>query len=759
MEPALAYRREDDVKQVAQMFNARPRDQIERALADRISLQGVNSSSSSGQACESPDVRLRFQEDFATSLKELLEKRRFQWNSYESRLEKYFQRCLMDSKHLLGDDVYVLSRPLEDHTRELFSLGHKHREAISRIELSLKDLRQFLQLPGRFCAVRSRTVADMESALSLQRLRSAVVMGILAGFFDVAFGSERGNCVLLRWPNVWLEFLLILTPRDAESVLARLSDATFENRMRSRLLPLLDAVYALHGRRAENAAPVWVWVLGGGYEADVQRLDLNLQVRGLERPLRLSVLLEEVASAQDMIGAGDRDIVVVPSRTLQQHHVSGGTQPRVVVLSPNGQRSILAKQILDNLARLIPQYSIETTDASLVRNPARNFPLRDVTKMKRYYFVPRQSVSQKLQGFSNGARLWCSVRRSGKTTACDDLGIRLRDSRLAYQTCMKSEDENKLSFYDRITEAVAQGKEIPHTFLRSVVARCANGAGRVILVVDEYERLFDKLQEHAARSEERFRVVRQVVDQLYEFSLTNLLVFMGQRSDAHNIVMTYNHLAHAVEQEPFPLFTHGSEAEEFQEFVVKKVLASNETGLTCTEEFLNALFQETAGHPYLTVNVLTHFVDWLMEKRKVATNTVMQHGAFLEFVNSRLAVNRILRPGQNGRGYYDGFFEGRATNALSPQMGVADPWLYTVYWILRLISQQNSDAFCVDWQGFEGLMSKIPSLPETELPGPRTVLSTAAKANFLSYDPERETVSVKIRTLGRIAAGVEPRLS
>ena len=35
-----------------------------------------------------------------------------------------------------------------------------------------------------------------------------------------------------------------------------------------------------------------------------------------------------------------------------------------------------------------------------------------------------------------------------------------------------------------------------------------------------------------------------------------------------------------------------------------------------TAEFFDALFDETAGHPFLTANVLVEFVDWLIETKR-----------------------------------------------------------------------------------------------------------------------------------------------
>ena len=243
------------------------------------------------------------------------------------------------------------------------------------------------------------------------------------------------------------------------------------------------------------------------------------------------------------------------------------------------------------------------------------------------------------------------------------------------------------------------------------------------------------------------------------FSDSNLLVFMGQRPDAYKILMSSSHLAYRVRQEPFPLLVHGPAAEEFAEFVVDKVLSTERTGVGCTEQFLDALFEETAGHPFLIVNVLVDFVDWLIERGRFGKGSTMEREVFAEFVQSRLSIEEILLPGQNEEGYYAAFFSGAAEEALGRVMGAADPWLYAVYWTLRLIAVKDPVELCVSLEDFRDLVNKIPRIPETELPGYQKILTTATMANFLSYDVKQRNVRVKIRTLGRISAAVEPQLA
>ena len=84
-----------------------------------------------------------------------------------------------------------------------------------------------------------------------------------------------------------------------------------------------------------------------------------------------------------------------------------------------------------------------------------------------------------------------------------------------------------------------------------------------------------------------------------------------------------------------------------------------------------------------------------------------------------------------------------------------NPWLFATYWILRNLSNDEENGFRAPTADFERLTQGIP-VPTggLDLAG---ILRSAAQANFLRNDGE--AVSVKIRTLGRIASAVRPGLA
>ena len=392
-------------------------------------------------------------------------------------------------------------------------------------------------------------------------------------------------------------------------------------------------------------------------------------------------------------------------------------------------------------------------DSPITYNFAREFPLHEPNKAA-FFHVARTSVRALLQTFErrNGVRLWCSVRRSGKTTACLDMETTTGDSNIIPQTCGASQVAEAAVFYQKVRDAVALRKMVSGTFVKDTITECVQfdvDGGRTVLIIDEYETLFGLMQ-NAVKDDTatRYNVVQPILNQLAEFSHNNLLVFLGQQPDAHFILMDQNQLAPYVTQDSFPLFEHvrGTATGEFPELVSKILLGRIE----CAAGFLDALFEETAGHPFLTANVLVEFVEYLMEKKRRQVGLEVREEDFADFSSEKLDANGILRSSE-----YD-FFRHAAAAALSEQGYQDNPWLFTAYWILRLIASGNSDRFRIGRSSFQDLVKRIPVPRGGHLPEPSEILRTATRANFLSLDEPH--ICVRVRTLGRIAAAVQPML-
>ena len=241
-------------------------------------------------------------------------------------------------------------------------------------------------------------------------------------------------------------------------------------------------------------------------------------------------------------------------------------------------------------------------------------------------------------------------------------------------------------------------------------------------------------------------MVQPLLNQLTEFARDNLLVLLGQKPDAHFILMDQNQLAPYVRQDPFPLFEHdpGTRAGEFGE-LVGKVLTER---IGCNPGFLEALHQETAGHPYLTVNVLCALVDWLIEQRRPYRGLKLDRADFTEFHEAKLRPSQMAMSGDYS------FFREALTQAMSERGYRSNRWLFAVYWVLRKISRRDPEGLSIPKDGLHNVMETIPA--PGPLGDPWDILRTATQANFLQYNEDE--VGVKIRMLGRLAAAVRPGL-
>ena len=321
-------------------------------------------------------------------------------------------------------------------------------------------------------------------------------------------------------------------------------------------------------------------------------------------------------------------------------------------------------------------------NSPITYNFAREFPLQ-VPDKAPFFHVARTSVRDLLRTFErrNGVRLWCSVRRSGKTTACLDLGSTSGDSTIVSQTCGQSDREEARRFHESVRKALAAGEML------SDIVRERRGLGLRARRCREQEsgvghrRVRDALRVISTRRRRipaliRYNVVQPILNQLTSFSYENLLVFLGQEPGAHFILMDQNQLAPFVTQEPFPLFEHAS-GKTRGEFcvLVDKVLGGR---VECASDFLDALFDETAGHPFLTANVLVEFVDWLIETKRPQSALRVDAADFGGFASRRLKADRILSSGE-----YE-FFRRGAADAMSERGFKTNPWLFATYWILRI---------------------------------------------------------------------------
>ena len=706
-------------------------------------------------------------EDFRRALDALRERHIFQWSTfYRDCLAEFLGRFLDEMSRVPPNDGgRSLSALLAGHTRDAFSQGygfalskHGHEEALRK---SLTGLARFLTLPLDFYSVRSSASSDPRSALALRLLVSAAVSGILEGYSSASFGHQTGNSVLPRYPRSWMHYVAFLIPPHAEGVVDHLEAGFLADGLRTSVLPLLDALQRFHERPEDDFRPLPV---AGQFRWHQRRLDITVRPprdAASQRLVEVTAFLDDsFVSTADLDDAARRQVtLVVAPLKPDVRKMAFERKEMAEIVVPTGETR---QQTADHAFRVWGTAVAElrttwSSKAPIAFNFAREFPLHDQNRnLATVFHVARTSVRDLLRTFErrNGARLWCSVRRSGKTTACLDLDSTSGDSTIVSQTCGAAPSPDDTKFFQIVRAAVENGSMIPGTFVEEAIAVCAPPRAdehkRLVLVIDEYDALFGLLGTAVdERPSIRHTVVQPILNQLMTFSYDNLLVFLGQPPDAHFILMDQNQLAPYVQQDPFPLFEHAPQTTtgEFSE-LVRKILAER---IEYTARFLDSVFEETAGHPYLTANVLGEFVEWLIEKRRPQLGLRVKDADFTEFADNKLNADRILLSPD-----YD-FFRHAAAEAMSAQGYRNNPWLFTAYWVLRELSNDGSGEFRVERAGFPELMRRIPVPQGQPQPDSNEILRSASQANFLSFDDD--WVRVRIPTLGRIAAAVRPRVT
>lgn len=696
--------------------------------------------------------------DFEEALKELSEKHIFQWHTlYRDWLSDDFD-WFLDALATYVRYPQVLEKihdALVDHSKEIFEKGRRHQISQGEteqyaIDKSLKGLQSFLDLPIEFYSARLPSAADTKHATRLRALTSSMLSAILIGYSQLDFGVYTGRGVLAGYPRSWAHTLAFFTSDDLDALLDRIEQNDFVRGLQFYLTPLVEAIESLGDGREHMPLPALsqlrsdaglmnVWLRPSALSPYPQLIELECYLG--ERYVRQPDLLEAVRRGVT--------VAVVPTSAGSTRVTQ--TDPRfrgAVVLAeadlstvPRTRDAIKASLI----GRAYHQGTASSRRQPLGHNVARAFP-RDNPNLLPYYIVHRQSVRDLFRTFESrsGVRLWCSVRRSGKTTA----GARLDADATAgqvtvvKQTCdTTGETPNDDMFYKQVQEALTDGIWLPETFFRDLVRRCGDGqavSDRTVFVLDEYETLFGALSASLRRDNDlRYFVVQPLLNQMVEFSRENLIIFLGQQPNAHYILMDQNQLSPYVQQDSFPLFDHkqGEPREEFAQ-LIRKVLANP---VNPDASFVGAVYAETAGHPYLTVSILSGLVDWLIDEKRPVNKLELTREDFDQFAATRLRPRAVSL----NRDYE--IFHEAAREALSEAGRQRSPWLHEVYAVLRAMAQSSPETLRCTRGDFDAMAAGV----SVGIDAGR-LLATSSDSNFLAYDDQH--VWPRIRLLGRIAA-------
>jgi hypothetical protein len=205
--------------------------------------------------------------------------------------------------------------------------------------------------------------------------------------------------------------------------------------------------------------------------------------------------------------------------------------------------------------------------------------------------------------------------------------------------------------------------------------------------------------------------------------------------------MDQNQLTPYVQQDPYPLFRHTSST-GFSEFgqLVERVFQEH---INVDDGFIDALFVETAGHPFLTVNLLREFVDWLIDAERPVAGSILTLEDFAEFAAANLTRQRL-----GTRSEYRFFRDGAISEALGPYGRQRTPWLHAVYATMREICIAAPDTLECSRSEFDAIVDGL-DLAELGFHSD-LILTTASDANFLDFDDEH--VRPRVRLLGRLSA-------
>jgi hypothetical protein len=690
----------------------------------------------------------------------------FQWSTfYRDYLSQFFDEfASLGVSMKTRDATEYIKELLARHTKETFLKGYNHVKRHDTFEhavtKSVSGLQRFLDLPIEFYSARLSGDLKQDEAIGIRLLTSSMICGIIKGYSELKFEEVKGAALLSDHARSWGHVLTFLSSKHLTEVISLIPPGDFHDGVAMTVLPLSAVL-----DRLINEATIYsplpalsqlVW--------PDRRLDVTLRPPPYSpegRPVVIQCYLDpDLVSEELLAEAANREVAAVIAPLRPDLRASLATDQFSTIVVPVledatnvDSTSIRLSQVLENAIYRLR--SPRVGSQPLAYNFAREFPLSNPF-LTRYYHVYRTSVRELMRTFErrNGVRLWCSVRRSGKTTAGIDLGTTTGDSNVVSQTCdTTGQIAGGHLLYDAITMALSRGDQIANDFFMAAVTSCMQTGDtldhRTVLVLDEYETLFGHLAsavQHDLRM--RYTVVQPLLNQMVAFTRDNLLVFLGQQPTAHYILMDQNQLSAYVQQDPFPLFSHEHKKldGEFSE-LLQKILSNR---VRFDQSFADRVYTETAGHPYLTVNLMVELVDWLIKTRR-PLNSLSLTGADVSAFGSRM----FRRDNMSISAEYRFFRDAAIRQALSSNGKKQNPWLYAVYSIIRHISIDNPESFVCSRSDFGEIVSHL-GLDEMGLT-PDYILSTAQQANFLTYNSR--AVAPKIRLLARLAAVASPEVN
>ena len=711
--------------------------------------------------------------DYRPRLDALREKHIFQWSTHYRATIGYILKDLLRRIQLADSPDRLLllaSAEFQRHSLDIYTQGFRHitgqlanSESVAHSK-SINGLQRFLLLLVQEHTMLARNVRHSTDSRALRNACSALLTGILLGYADLSLGTHTGWALLQSRMPLWAHTLAFLRGSDLERLLELPNSNTASSTaLETILLPVLLALDRFFDKRQGDD---FLLTRVSRFSTNPLRLEFSLALPARASRQHLTILCyldgphgdhllvtEPVSAGVTLICLHMTPELRASSEGLFDGHVLDatkvGSEAEHIHSLSNLSLSILERRFTETLDN--PEDSLRR-----VHNYAREFPLEDPV-LRRFFLVERHSVKRLLELFEHGtgAHVWCSVRRSGKTTAAVDLAGSSGRSTVTIQTMDQQPHAPELNiFYEEVTRVLHAGRTLSKSFLSDVVRTCATAASPVnanapkhALVIDEYESLFGHL-DAAVRADSalRYSVVQPLLSQMVAFSIDNILIFLGQRPDAHYILMSQNQLSPLVQQDAFPLFEHQAKGTD-TEFAKLLSLVLSEK-IPFGPSFTDAVYAVTAGHPYLTVNLLVDFCQWLIENNVRAGAVRLTETDFGNFSRDRLTATAL----RNSTHY--GFFQKMLAEYLSELAREREPWLYAVASVLYRLCRNHPRALATSVPKYKEMAKDVASLASLT---PEQLLSAASRANFLAVDGGQ--VRPAIPLMGRLAAVAVPELN
>ena len=502
---------EPELKALIDRFFHKRRVSLSALLENKLSPQVEKRPTNSFKAPQT------LGDKYSARLDTLRNKNIFKWTtSYRDTFLHIFLDSFVELKNpaQFESNLDSLSRVIVNHSTEIFSRGYDFQTSrgldIESAEFkSISGFQQFLYLIISIFQEQSEKIKNSKEAKIIWSIVSNLLVSVIRGYGKAKFGEKSGWEVLSCNLKMWLIPIGFCRGLDAQDLFNEFPALIRNEMIWKTIVPTLLALEQLANSYHERE--IFLPRFCKLQVSEPSRLDLRLGLRKEEHNSELlvsiffskeinnpRVILDALSCGAIAIIGGFSEEILSSFDSVQLGHLFDA---REVCQKPE-QVHNFSEQIKVGLESYIRD-QIDVEDRTLIlRNFAKDFPLEDPNYRKQF-IVERHSVRRLLEEFegSTGVHLWCSVRRSGKTTAATSLADTNSSSLVVLQTMDHQPHNRELNILlRRVDEVLVSEINIPPDFFEGVVKECVlaqstteNEQEKIVFLVDEYETLFQKL--------------------------------------------------------------------------------------------------------------------------------------------------------------------------------------------------------------------------------------------------------------------------